>query len=99
MGVVLSINGNCSEGEQSEITITGKARCILCGHEWSAQAPGGTTYLQCPSCRCFKGAFVGPCSRDGIDIWRCGCGNTLFELTKNGAFCPHCGSWVTGWCE
>jgi Zn finger protein HypA/HybF involved in hydrogenase expression len=98
MGDVISLRKGSIEGEGEEITATGKARCMVCGHEWLANAPAGTVYLECPGCRSMKGVFIGACSREGVDIWGCGCGNQLFELTKIGAFCPNCGVWVTGWC-
>lgn len=73
---------------------SGKARCLDCTHEWVAVAPGGTTWLECPQCKTFKGRYLGPCQRaKGADHWHCACGNDLFHAMREGVYCPCCGEW------
>ncbi len=80
------------EKEPEEVTITGKARCILCKYEWVAVAPAGTVWLDCPECHSMKGIHIFSCVRKE-EHWTCNCGNDLFHITKEGTYCPNCGTW------
>lgn len=74
--------------------MTGKARCIQCGHEWVAVAPVGTVFLECPECRTEKGRFIGACApQEGTEVRECNCGNQLFYLTREGHMCANCGTY------
>ncbi|HNR50677.1 MAG TPA: hypothetical protein PKI80_03765 [Deltaproteobacteria bacterium] len=77
-------------------TITGKARCLSCGHEWEHTAPEGENghydlWHKCPSCGLQLGRFVyDVCENE--PVWTCGgCGNELFKVTQKHIFCPVCG--------
>lgn len=74
---------------------SGKARCLGCKHEWVAVAPVGTLVLECPSCQCDKGIFLGLVSPDEYH-WQCNCGNQFFCFTPTQTYCPVCGSTQTG---
>jgi Zn finger protein HypA/HybF involved in hydrogenase expression len=72
---------------------TGPARCLQCQHEWTATAPAGTNWLECPECKTEKGTFIGNCyPHDGL-VWVCECGNELFLITPEGELCPMCGAY------
>lgn len=73
---------------------TGEALCIACGHEWTAVAPVGTVWLECPSCKLEKGGFRGACQPDE-PVATCGCGNQLHYVTPTGIHCPNCGNLVS----
>ncbi len=71
--------------------LTGNARCSTCKHEWIAVAPIGEDWLECPGCNEVKGRFV----HDAVpndDVWVCKCGCDVFRVTRNAAFCIHCGN-------
>jgi len=71
---------------------TGKAQCLDCHHEWVAVAPIGEVWLECPACTLLRGRYVFPFVRDGEE-WACNCGNDLFHIKREGAYCPNCGVW------
>lgn len=75
---------------------SGDARCLQCGHEWTAIAPTGESWLECPQCQTNKGAFTGNCYPENGLVWECECGNELFLLTPDGEMCPVCGLYVDG---
>jgi rubrerythrin len=74
---------------------TAAARCLQCGHEWTATAPAGVVWLECPECRILRGAFIEPAYPHDGQVWQCNCGNQLFLITPDGEFCPVCGVYVT----
>jgi Zn finger protein HypA/HybF involved in hydrogenase expression len=74
----------------------GPARCLGCGHEWTAVAQSGETRIECPECKTDKGVFQGLCYPQDGYIWRCNCGNELFLITPDGELCPACGVYVDG---
>lgn len=78
------------KAEADEPAMTGQARCLDCRHEWTAVAPIGARWLECPACGLGKGQFVKPIYPD--EVWTCACGNDLFVLGRNNIFCPVCGS-------
>lgn len=78
--------------EERKPHMTGPARCLDCKHEWVAVAPVGTIWMECPKCSLIRGRFVNQVERDG-DHWVCNCGNDLFYVTSDGAYCPNCGGW------
>lgn len=78
-------------------SFTGAARCMKCRHEWTATVPIVNPteslkipWLQCPKCDCNHGFLVYPFERAGAMHWTCRCGNDLFYLTPDGAYCPSC---------
>ena len=80
--------------------ISGIARCLKCGHEWSAVAPANYDgWLECSECGLFFGRFKYSFERSDEHHWRCHCGNDLFHLTPKGMYCPCCGAWQYGWEE
>jgi len=86
--------------EQVDPHMSGRARCVGCGHGWEAVAPIGTTRLECPGCGTQRGAFV--CTTEPAEglRWKCKCGNDLFSLHDKGApCCARCGLRATGWVE
>lgn len=91
MGVVIGLQRK----EPEQPTLAGEARCLTCRHEWVAVAPVGTTWLECPECKCVKGVLKYKCLRDA-PLWTCACGNDLFHVTAEGVYCPNCGNWQKG---
>ena len=79
-------------------TSTGKARCIACNYEWTAEAPTGVEWLECPSCSLIKGVFVHINEREDPH-WVCNCGNQLFKINTEGVYCPNCGCWQSGFLD
>jgi exosome complex RNA-binding protein Csl4 len=83
--------------EETESTVTGKAVCVNCRYEWTAVAPTGVDWLECPECHLMKGRFFYDCVREDKEHWYCHCGNDLFYMTPDGMYCPNCGDWQTGY--
>lgn len=81
--------------EQQTNTITGPARCLGCGHQWTAASPSGTTEFECPQCSLIKGVRTGLIEPDNnTAILFCACGNSYFIFVDNGwLLCPTCGDW------
>ena len=75
--------------------MTGPAMCLSCQHEWTAVAPLGVLWLECPACSLMRGRFIANVERDDAH-WECNCGNRLFYITPRGAYCPNCGLWQDG---
>ena len=71
--------------------LMGEAACMQCAHEWTAVAPTGANWLQCPECGSIKGHFKHPCYRDGSQHWGCQCGCELFLVAEGVIYCPQCG--------
>lgn len=80
-----------AERERRSPHSTGKARCLDCRHEWTAVAPVGVLWLECPACTLERGRFVAQHERDEPH-WHCLCGNTLFYVVRDGYYCPNCGT-------
>lgn len=70
--------------------LAGEAKCIDCQHVWSAVAPIGTVWLDCPSCASLKGRFTGAVLRDGKHL-ACECDNDMFYIRGGIAYCARCG--------
>jgi Zn finger protein HypA/HybF involved in hydrogenase expression len=75
--------------------LVGKATCLACSHEWTAVAPIGTLWLECPECTLERGRLIAQCQRDEPH-WHCDCGNELFYVTADGYYCPNCGLYQKG---
>jgi predicted RNA-binding Zn-ribbon protein involved in translation (DUF1610 family) len=75
--------------------LVGVAKCMSCSHEWVATGPIGNVWFECPECGAEKGYLLGPVQRP-METWECACGNPLFYVTREGLYCPHCGSWQVG---
>lgn len=70
---------------------SGPAVCLGCGHKWSCVSPLPVpTELECPACKTMKGTLEGLINRSAF-IWQCQCGNQLFNICPDGAWCPVCG--------
>lgn len=72
---------------------SGPARCLNCQHTWEAQAPIGTTQLECPACRSHQGVFEG-LAKTEFRQWQCNCGEFTFFLDEHSPYCAHCGTRV-----
>lgn len=83
------VAGELIQLEDHKPHYSGLARCLQCKHEWMAVAPAVSAYLQCPKCDLHHGVYVGLHHRSEPH-WNCKCGNGLFAVTPNGAYCPHC---------
>lgn len=72
---------------------SGPAHCLQCGHHWSAMAPVGTTWLDCPECGSGKGIFTYPfLAAEGDSVWTCPtCGSQVFYITPEAFHCYQCG--------
>lgn len=75
--------------------VSGPAHCLQCDYTWVAVAPVGLRWLQCPDCKSEKGHFEGKVNRGELD-WVCKCGNDLFRICEDGAYCTVCGTLVDG---
>ena len=73
---------------------SGPARCVSCRNEWVGDAPAGVIWIECPECLAHTGYFLGTKMYEGPH-WHCACDNTLFHVTRDGVYCPHCGDWQT----
>ena len=71
----------------------GAAQCLGCGHEWTAVAPVGVQTLECPSCGLDKGTWAALCMRKDDEHLHCRCGCYFFHVTREGTYCPMCGTW------
>lgn len=79
--------------EQEQEHISGEAQCLGCQAKWYAVAPADVEFFECPECSLMKGVFSYPVVYCDYDHWECGCGNDLFHITEDGAYCPGCGDW------
>lgn len=77
--------------EPRELWSQGTAVCLDCRHEWQAVAPQKTQFLECPGCGLEKGRFKFAFAKLDEPHWHCNCGNELFQITEQGAYCPNCG--------
>ena len=58
--------------------IEGDVTCLNCNHEWQGVAPVGTTSLECPECKLFKGVFVSlPVPEI---VYQCACGSKFYFI-------------------
>lgn len=72
--------------------MSGRARCLVCRHEWAAAAETGTVWMECPACGANKGHFVVPCAQsEGGEQWICKCGCDVFFITPDAVRCCNCG--------
>lgn len=80
-------------------TVEGKARCMLCRHEWAACAPAGAVWLECPECHAHKGHFIYATEpEDGRVIWTCICGGEVFYVLPDARIiCCNCGLTTSDW--
>lgn len=70
--------------------LSGETVCLACGAEGVAVAPVQCIdHMECSACGCFKKVLKYPVQRGDVD-WVCGCGNELFRINPNGAYCPMC---------
>lgn len=81
--------------EKVDPCLEGIAVCLDCKKEWTAIAPIGTIWLECPKCGLKRGRYKFPTQRDGEE-WKCNCGNDLFHIKPDGIYCPNCGAWQEG---
>lgn len=80
--------------EANQPHIQGPALCLACKHEWHAVLPLGAdpSKMECPSCSAMRGTFATNVEQPG-DHWTCLCGNHLFAITRQGTYCPCCGTY------
>lgn len=75
--------------------VSGHALCLVCGTEWIAVAPLGTTDLLCPRCGTLRGAWRYPFSSgESYGVFTCGnagCGCQHMMIRKH----PTGGYWVS----
>ena len=76
--------------DRSKGWLTGPTQCLGCSHQWVAVSPVGVVWLECPSCGLEMGRRTGPVEA-GAEHWECGCGNDLFMINREGAYCARCG--------
>jgi len=72
----------------------GQARCLHCGHEWTAVVPVGVAHFECPSCSMMKGVYKGVSLPDDRILFRCNCAAESFYfvlLPEGYAMCVNCG--------
>lgn len=92
---VVNLAGYRNEREDDQETLAGSARCLQCDYTWVAVVPVGVRWLECPNCKSEKGHLDAKVDRGEFD-WLCGCGNDLFRICEEGAYCTVCGAVVRG---
>lgn len=70
---------------------TGEAMCLDCRHVWTAVAPSGVVWMECPACGLTRGRYKFQHQYEDKPHWACHCGNDLFHLTPDRIYCPNCG--------
>ena len=69
--------------------------CVSCHHEWEGVAPtGAEEAFECPGCGARRGRWKFDFAPPEDQVWTCNCGNTLFNITPRGTFCPGCGDYM-----
>jgi hypothetical protein len=81
--------------------LNGRAKCLICQHEWQAVVPVGTAWLECQKCGnaqgVMRGSVGGNPAEDEME-WTCNCGCDVFKIVahKDGRFkgvlCMRCGA-------
>ncbi len=88
-------------GQREAPHILGKARCLICKHEWGAVVPVGTAFLECPHCTMHQGVMRGSVGADPArdeQEWVCNCGCDVFKIVAHqggrfkGVLCMRCGA-------
>lgn len=97
-GKVVPIFGaDRSEEDESVAHVTGKCRCLGCGHEWMVVAPAGLHVFECSECGTMRGVYqqlISPA--EGQQIFRCtSCDNDLFSVQPHQIVCCVCGMSAT----
>ena len=75
---------------------SGEFKCLVCEHEYVGVSPikdeKGNPLLwhECPQCGCERATHKYHIQRSDY-FFRCNCGNSLFEITPDGSYCPNCG--------
>lgn len=74
--------------------IEGPAICLACKHEYHCvvDARANVSKMECPACGAERATFATNIQQQG-DHWTCACGNYLFAITRQGTYCPCCGTW------
>jgi len=97
MSNIIQFPAPINDNEQPlETFTTGEAKCLNCNHEWSATAPSGITFFQCPSCETMKGVFVHPISNSKNNLVHqcdCGCNYNIATYYHDSMhfICANCG--------
>lgn len=76
--------------EENTPHINGTVKCLICEYEWVQVAVIGELWFECPKCKIEKGTWSFPIEWDKPH-WKCKCGNYLFYITPEFAYCPNCG--------
>lgn len=72
--------------------ISGPAFCMGCRHEWVGVWPEGSVDLECPECHAHRGRGKFNVTPPVDSVFTCNkCENQLFNLMRDGFFCPVCG--------
>lgn len=76
---------------------SGEAKCVDCGHEWTAIAPiPYESGLECPECGLSRGGYKYPMApNEGEIVYQCNCGCSHFWVIEGGILCVGCGAVTT----
>jgi len=67
------------------------ARGLNCGHTTTAPVSKTLTKVGCPNCSGQEMLRMFEHVRLSKPHFKCECGEVLFFITENGAYCPNCG--------
>lgn len=76
--------------KQEQRHLTGRAKCLACGHEYVAVCPEGADWMECPECSLQRVRMIAQVQVNEPH-WVCNCGNDLFHITQYRVYCPNCG--------
>lgn len=74
-----------------------EAYCSACEHRWRAVAPVGTTWLECPNCKTYRGLFQYAPHRGDLSRVCDSCNGFLFTVLERGKLeCVRCATLLPG---
>lgn len=69
--------------------LEGKARCLVCKHEWVEISPVGRhAGLECPQCEVYSGVFKAAVEPDVRLVCNCGC--DVYMIDRDAGPAPRC---------
>lgn len=74
--------------------LSGTLYCVGCQHKAVLVIPLSMAldWVECPACRLLKAKLFGKITEADTQHWTCNCGNDLFHVTPEHAYCPNCGA-------
>ena len=79
------------EREARQPHVSGPYMCLSCKFKFIAVVPLKLLWIDCPQCGLEHARPQGNIQKPEPH-WGCSCGNDLFYMTPDGAYCPLCGT-------